>query len=183
METPASCEARTAPSSYPATPGVGEAAEEFVIGDGLVAFRTDESNTANGEACSAECTAARCPLGMGYWKNHPTAWPLFSMLLGLEIYSRSELLVMLGTPTGSRQGADVSVTLADQLIAAKLNIARGADARPIYATIASADAQLAAFRGKLPYRVRPSSSAGRAMTAAASVLATYNGGGLTPCVP
>lgn len=118
----------------------------------------------------------KCPLGQGYWKNHPNAWPVSSLTLGVQTYSKTELLNILKTSTTG----DASLILAHQLIAAKLNIANGANATPINSTITTADSILSGFTGKLPYKVKPSSSAGQAMVNAASKLDTYNNGLLTP---
>ena len=120
-----------------------------------------------------------CPLSQGFWKTHPKAWPVSSLVLGDETYSKAELLQLLRTPTKG----DASLILARQLIAAKLNIANGSDPAPVAQAIADADALLAPFAGKLPYHVRPSSDTGRKMTALAHHLDKYNNGRLTPnCV-
>jgi hypothetical protein len=70
------------------------------------------------------------------------------------------------------------------LIAARLSIANGSDPAPISATIADADARLATFSGRLPYKVKPSSAIGQQMIALAAFLDQYNKGLLTPgCTP
>jgi len=89
---------------------------------------------------------------------------------------QAELLTLLT----ARVGGDASLLLARKLIPAKLNIANGSDPTPIAATIADADGLLSDFAGKLPYGVDPSSATKRAMMHDASILATYNGGALTP---
>ena len=78
-------------------------------------------------------------------------------MLGSQTYTKTELLTILNTPTGSGTKADASLILADQLIAAKLNIANGADGTPVTSTITNADFLLSGFNGKLPYHVKPSS--------------------------
>ena len=129
-------------------------------------------------------TANRCPLTQGYWKNHPSAWPVTSLTLGCQTYTQAELLAILNTAIGKGSSADASLILADQLIAAKLNIANGSDPTPISATITAADALLCTFGGKLPYHVKPSSMVGQQMTALAATLDAYNNGLLTPnCTP
>jgi len=121
-----------------------------------------------------------CPLTQGFWKTHPQAWPVSSLTLGSQTYSQAELLTILGTPVRG----DASLILADQLIAAKLNIANGSNPAPISATIADADSLLSGFAGKLPYGVDPSSATGQAMVNDASKLDSYNNGALTPdCTP
>ena len=123
---------------------------------------------------------AKCPLGHGYWKNHPEAWSVNSLALGSQIYSKAELLVLLNNATKT----DASIILARQLIAAKLNLANGSDAAPINATIAHADDIMSSFSGKLPFKVKSSAAAGQAMIADAAVLDNYNSGLLTPvCAP
>jgi hypothetical protein len=120
--------------------------------------------------------AGRCPKTQGYWKNHSNAWPVTSLLLGSKTYSKSELLNLLATSSTS----DASLILARQLIAAKLDIANGSDPSPVSATIADADSRLSAFPGKLPYNVKPSSAAGKAMSSDANRLDSYDNGALTP---
>ncbi|HKZ47453.1 MAG TPA: SBBP repeat-containing protein [Thermoplasmata archaeon] len=112
----------------------------------------------------------------GYWKNHPAAWPVPSLTLGTTTYTQAQLLVLLGTPTKG----DASLILAHQLIAAKLNVAAGSNPAAAASAISNADSLLAAYSGSLPYRVKPSGSAGQQMVAAASVLDDYNNGRLNP---
>jgi len=120
-----------------------------------------------------------CPQGQGFWENHPEAWPVTSLTLGSQTYTQAELLALFDTPPRG----DASLILADQLIAAKLNIANGADPTPISATIADADRLLSSFTGKLPYHVPPSAT-GQAMVNDATALESYNNGELTPaCTP
>src|SRR5262245_8919416 len=71
----------------------------------------------------AENVTPQCPLSHGYWKTHAEAWPVHSLVLGNPVnpahtYVQSQLLVLLAAT-----GSDASVTLARQLIAAKLNVA------------------------------------------------------------
>src|SRR4029079_1950870 len=117
-----------------------------------------------------------CPLTQGYWKNHPNAWPVTSLMLGSQTYTQAELLAILNT----RVGGDASINLAHQLIAAKLNIAAGSDPAPVSSTITHADSLLSMFSGKLPYHVAPSSNIGQMMVNDANTLDNYNNGRLTP---
>lgn len=77
-----------------------------------------------------------CTLTQGFWKNHPDAWPVSSLTLGTNTYTKEALLAILKLPV---KGNGL-IMLAHQLIAAKLNIAAGADDADIAATIAAADA-------------------------------------------
>jgi len=124
-----------------------------------------------------DCAAPRpCPLSHGYWKNHVASWPVASLDLGDENYGQAELLGLLRTPPRG----DASRILAQQLIAAKLNVEAGADLAPVAAALSEADALLAPYAGPLPYQVRSSSPEGRAMLAVKDVLDDYNNGLLTP---
>ena len=121
-------------------------------------------------------TAAPCPKSMGYWKNHPKAWPVASLTLGSQTYTKTELLTILKAPTRG----DASLILADQLIAAKLNIANGSgEPAAVSSTITDADSLLSGFSGKLPYTVNASSPTGQAMVNDATTLNNYNNGLLT----
>jgi hypothetical protein len=90
--------------------------------------------------------------------------------------------MILTTPVGSGKGADASLILAHQLIAALLSIANGSDPTPIVATIADANSLLTGCL--VPCGVKPSSSLGQQMTADATLLDQYNSDLLTPgCGP
>ena len=105
-------------------------------------------------------------------------------MLGRQTYTKAELLTILKTRIGSGPKADASLILADQLIAAKLNIANGSDPAPVSSTITHADSLLSGYSGKLPYHVKPSSANGQAMVTDATVLESYNKGALTAgCTP
>jgi hypothetical protein len=82
-----------------------------------------------------------CIFSQGWWKNHPSSWPVASLTLGSVSYTQTELLSILNTPA-SGNGL---ISLAHQLIAAKLNIAGGASGAPVASTIVSADAQIGAL--------------------------------------
>ena len=102
-------------------------------------------------------------------------------MLGGQTYSKAELLSILNTPIGAGKNADASLILADQLIAANLNVANGADdPAPVPATITDADALFFLYSGKLPYRVKPSSTNGQRMVNDAAILESFSKGFLTP---
>jgi hypothetical protein len=123
----------------------------------------------------------KCPHLLGYWKSNPTLWPASSlpMTLGNQTYSKTELLTILKTSVGAGTKADASLILADQLIAAKLNIANGSDPSPVSSTITHADSLLFPFTGKLPYKVKTSSAIGQMMVNDGTTLGNYNNGLLT----
>ena len=93
-------------------------------------------------------------------------------MLGSQTYTKTELLNILNTPSGG----DASIILANQLIAAKLNIANGSDPTPVSSTITHADSLLSMFSGKLPYHVKPSSATGQMMVNDGKTLDDYNNG-------
>jgi hypothetical protein len=131
-------------------------------------------------AFEVQASASVCPQPQGYWKVNPNAWPVNSLTLGSQTYSETELLTLLNTRIRSGRNADASLILADQLIAAKLNVANGSDPAPVSDTITHADGLLSGYTGKLPYRVRSSTAAGQAMVNDATELNNYNNGILTP---
>jgi hypothetical protein len=125
-------------------------------------------------------TCLPCPQHAAEWKRQPGAWPVPHLVLGVRSYGKHALLGLLRAPVHG----DASLRLARQLIAAKLNLALGADPAPASTAIAEADALLARFPGALPYQVRPHSRLGRAMFEQAAALEAYNDGTLTPfCAP
>jgi uncharacterized delta-60 repeat protein len=119
-----------------------------------------------------------CPRTQGYWQTHPDAWPVSSLTLGSQAYTKDQLLTLLASPTRG----DASIVLAQQLIAAKLNVAYGVDPASIAATLAHADALLSSFIGKVPYGVRTSSVIGQAMAADAVQLDQFNKSAASGCL-
>ena len=101
---------------------------------------------------------------------------VISLVLGSQTYSQPELLRIFKTATGTGIKADASLILADQLMAAKVNIANGSDPAPVSTTITHADSLLTGFSGKLPYKVKPSSEIGQMMVNDGTTLGNYNNG-------
>ena len=102
-----------------------------------------------------------------------------SLTLGSQTYTKTELLKILKTSVGTGPKADASLILADQLIAAKLDIANGVDGTAVTSTITHADSVLSGFNGKLPYKVRTNTTNGRGMVNDAATLESYNKDALT----
>jgi len=82
-----------------------------------------------------------CTYTQGYWKTHEEVWPVGSLTLGTVVYTQAELLLILNQ---SVMGNGL-VSLAHQLIAAKLNLANGADDAAVIAAINAADAMIGAL--------------------------------------
>lgn len=97
------------------------------------------TNWSNELQCTTECP--QCTYSQGYWKNHADVWPVQSLMLGTTSYTKAQLLDIFNTPV---QGNGL-ISLSHQLIAAKLNIANGASASAVAATILSADALIGAL--------------------------------------
>jgi hypothetical protein len=107
---------------------------------------------------------------LGYWKNHPNAWPVNTLVLGKITYTKAQLLAILKTPVKG----DKTVALAHQLIAAKLNVHPSLRNQSycIIDDIAAADALLS---------ISPVGSKSNVPTTLIGVLDDYNNGRL--CAP
>jgi WD40 repeat protein len=122
----------------------------------------------------------KCPLRQAFWQNPRLAWPVDSLSLGSQAYSKNDLLSTLSAPIGAGSSGDASLILADELITAKLNLARGSEKSPISNIIAEADRLLGGFNSRLPYQVEQTSTAGQRMAELANLLDQYNNGAMTP---
>jgi hypothetical protein len=102
-------------------------------------FANDENGNPGSELSvivNDQTTAnTNCTYTQGYWKNHPGAWPVNSLTLGTVVYTKAQLLDILDESVNGNG----LVSLAHQLIAAKLNIAQGADPSAASACISAAD--------------------------------------------
>jgi len=87
-----------------------------------------------------------CRFTVGYWKNHPAAWPAscLPMNLGTNSYTEAQLINILNTPssTGPCGTANGLLILVHQLIAAKLNSCLATAPPSIQAEIATADGMI-----------------------------------------
>jgi len=95
------------------------------------------------KACRVETApdGGICPRTPGYWKNHPGAWPVETLVVGGVEYTKGELLNLLDTltPEGERAAWDPSVKLAKFVVATKLSLLAGAEPGDIADTVALAD--------------------------------------------
>lgn len=102
--------------------------------------------TANINCVTEPCAPSDCTLTQGYWKTHgpegcatgnnTNQWPVSSLSLGNVSYTDLELCSILNKPAAGNG----LLTLAHQLIAAKLNVANGVTCDSAAAAIAAADA-------------------------------------------
>jgi len=108
----------------------------------FVAFARDaDGNAVSGMSLTVAGTttpSTNCTYTWGYWKNHEEMWPVFALMLGSVSYTSAELMSIFGEPVAGNG----LISLAHQLIAAKLDIAAGANPSAAAATIAAADAQI-----------------------------------------
>ena len=122
-----------------------------------------------------------CTYSQGYWKTHgpiPTGnnvneWPVASMTLGAVSYTDLQLQSIFDTPAAGNG----LIALAHQLIAAKLNVAKGADSAAIDATVAAADALIG---GRVVPPVGTGSLANSATASLIATLSSYNEGAIGP---
>jgi len=99
-------------------------------------FESDSVVDMKMSICVTDC-AGGCVHSQGYWKNHSDVWPVSSLMLGSVTYNQTDLLNILNAPVVGNG----LVSLAHQLIAAKLNLAAGAqEPIGITAAISTADA-------------------------------------------
>lgn len=89
-----------------------------------------------GLSSGIQAQTANCTLTQGFWKNHPEAWPMDTIMVGGVTYSKDDAITVLSTPP---RGGDATYILAHQLIAAKLNVLNGADGTSVALAIAEAD--------------------------------------------
>jgi hypothetical protein len=133
-------------------------------------------------ACDSPDPGA-CTLTQGYWKTHgpvgcvtgnnSNEWPVNNLTLGTVAYTDLQLCSILNTPAAGNG----LIALAHQLIAAKLNIANGADGTDVAQAIIDADALIGGL-------VVPPGGAGFLSSALTSGLTTaltnYNEGATGP---
>lgn len=109
----------------------------FAIG-GSGGTRSDYSENAEATLTNQ---GDNCTFTIGYWKTHPEEWPVAGLTLGTVAYTAAELLSILNEPVAGNG----LISLAHQLIGAKLNVANGADPTPIAGDLAAADALIGAL--------------------------------------
>lgn len=138
--------------------------------------------TANLQCSTLDCGHEEgCTFTQGYWKTHgpiPTGnnsneWDVTQLTLGAVTYTDLELQAIFNTPAGGNG----LIALAHQLIAAKLNVANGADGSSIAAAIAAADALIG---GLVVPPVGAGSLPNSATSALISTLTNFNEGAIGP---
>ena len=109
----------------------------------LALASTGDLRVSNTITCATlQCVGgSSCTYSQGYWRNHPNAWPVTSLMLGTVTYQAAELMAILDNPA---RGNGL-VIVVHQLIAAKLNIANGADPSAVQQAITDADNMIGAL--------------------------------------
>jgi len=83
-----------------------------------------------------------CPKKPEHWKCHPDIWPIDSMWIGADTLNKTALMNILNgkLPNGSAAPRnDVTMEMAQNLIAAKLSIAAGSDVADISPAVIASD--------------------------------------------
>jgi hypothetical protein len=111
----------------------------------------------------------------GYWKNHPDAWPVQSIVIGGISYSKAAAIKWISTA----EKGDKTLTVFRHLVSAKLNVLIGNASACIDADIAAADAWMALH--PVGSKVSGSSAAWTEISGVAGRLDDYNNGRL--CAP
>jgi hypothetical protein len=110
---------------------------------------------------------------LGYWKNHPEAWPVSSITIGGITYTKAQAITWLSTPVNG----DASISLFHQLVPAELNALGSNTAGCITTVIQAADAWMKQY-GPVGSGVSTSSPAGQIATSLETQLDNYNNGRL-----
>ena len=76
-----------------------------------------------------------CTRSPGYWKNHPSAWPVEEIVIGDTTYTKEDAIDLMNMPVKG----DKTYTMFKALVAARLNVLAGADPSCISTVIYDAD--------------------------------------------
>jgi hypothetical protein len=110
--------------------------ESLLLGAGL-ALLTGVSGGCGGTEAPAPVAVARagCTHDALYWRENATAWRHYELRMGGTYYAQEEQMDILRT----RPNGNGLISLSQQLIAAKLNVAAGATDEGMERTFAGAD--------------------------------------------
>jgi hypothetical protein len=140
------------------------------------------ASTSSVAASTESVTILTCPTftnpgtgTIGYWKTHPEAWPVESIIIGGVSYTKQEAINWMSTPVKG----DKTLNLFAQLVAAKLNVLIGNDPSCISAEIQAADDWLALY--PVGSGVKAKSAEWGTISGAHTALDDYNNGRL--CAP
>ena len=100
----------------------------YIVGGGLYIWED--------EYCLETCEPDPGTGTIGYWKNHPEAWPVDEIIIGGITYTRDEAIEIMKS---KKVKGDKTHDMFAQLVAAKLNVEIGNSSGCINGIIASAD--------------------------------------------
>jgi len=148
----------------------------FPLSDLCGATGTIDSEIDGGTIVAAPVSTGSCPLTQGFWKNHPSAWPVSSLTIGGVTLTEAQLIKILKT---APKHGNATLILVHQLIAALLNVENGSIPDPlVQATITDAQNLLAGeigSEGKITF-VAAGSTLGQKMVSDAELLDAFNNG-------
>jgi hypothetical protein len=111
-------------------------------GDGKIQFSLARCESNSVQFVLSKIPYGPCPKSCDYWKSHQCNWPVDSMWIGTSVLNKTALMNILNgkLPNGAKANCnDLTIDLAQNLIAAKLNIAAGSDVADIATSIVAAD--------------------------------------------
>ena len=111
----------------------------------------------------------------GYWKNHPEAWPVASIVVGGVSYTRDEAIAWL-----NKTGKDRTITMFSSLVPAMLNVIIGNDSSCVQSTINAANQWMVTY-GPVGKGVHAASYAWKVGEPLHRLMDNYNNGML--CAP
>jgi hypothetical protein len=112
----------------------------------------------------------------GFWKNHPDAWPIQSVVIGGVTYTKAQAIALMSLP----KGGDSRLIVFFQLVSAKLNVAGGSPSSCITSTITALDAFMQAHPLPPTGPIGPGVKDSGANTLA-DILSNYNNDQTAPC--
>ncbi len=139
---------------------------------GTDAVFVDQVASGISEFIAGTWDGSNCTHSIGYWKEHPEAWPVDEITIGGATYTKEEALLFLDPPPRG----DATYILAVQLLAARLNILNGADPSILEEVIEDADEWLV----DNPLGSKPKNPERKVGIALAEVLEMYNNGEIGP---
>ncbi len=106
------------------------------------AFKLKRCESETIEFVLCEVQLAPCPKNPCYWKTHPNEWPIEEMWVGADLLTKTQAMNILSGKMADGSNAsrcDMSIKLAQYLVAVKLSLAAGSDAKDINPVVVASD--------------------------------------------